>query len=77
MVLLHLLLTVPGPVIRLTGGTNPSEGRVEVFYNGTWGTVCEDNADLTVGDVVCHELGYLRALRVYGQAVFGPGSGQV
>ena len=55
------------------------EGRVEVFYNGTWGTVCDDNveSDLVVGDVVCRELGYLRALRVYGQAVYGAGSGRV
>ena len=52
---------------------------MEVFYNGTWGTVCDDNAesDLAVGDVVCRELGYLRALRVYGQAVYGAGIGQV
>ena len=71
------LLVAPGPVIRLTGGNTPNEGRVEVFYNGTWGTVCDDSADLNVGDVVCRELGHKRALRVYGNAVFGPGTGRV
>ena len=71
------LRAAPGPVIRLTGGNTPNEGRVEVFYNGTWGTVCDDSADLNVGDVVCRELGHERALRVYGDAVFGPGTGKV
>ena len=55
------------------------EGRIEVFHNGSWGTVCDDTlgSDLAIGDVVCKELGYLRAVRVYSQAVFGEGSGQV
>lgn len=50
---------------------------MEVFYNGIWGTVCDDNVNLAVGDVVCRELGYLRALRVYRSAVYGQGSGKV
>ena len=50
---------------------------MEVFHNGSWGTVCDDNINLAVGDVVCKELGHLRALRVYGRAVYGPGIGRV
>lgn len=71
------LLTAPGPVVRLIGGDTPSEGRVEVFYNGTWGTVCDDEVTLNTGDVICRELGHDRALRVHGNAIFGPGSGKV
>lgn len=33
-------------VIRLVGGRSMKEGRVEIFHNGEWGTVCEEKWDL-------------------------------
>ena len=61
--------------IRLVNGASANEGRVEVFLFGQWGTVCDyawDHADATV---VCHEVGYLRAVEAPRSAAFGAGSG--
>ena len=69
--------------IRLVGGDSPLEGRVEIFLLGQWGTVCDNRYsygrliywDLADATVVCHQLGYLRAVGSPRAAAFGVGSG--
>ena len=45
-------------MIRLYGGANPSDGRLEVFHNQQWGTVCDDGFDQADARVICFQLGY-------------------
>ncbi len=46
--------------IRLVGGTNPREGRVEVCYNEQYGTVCDLGFGTEEARVICGKLGFSR-----------------
>ncbi|XP_067857570.1 deleted in malignant brain tumors 1 protein-like [Heptranchias perlo] len=64
--------------MRLMNGQHRCEGRVEVFYNGTWGTVCSENLDVKDAEVICKQLqcGPLRSVE-YDTRLFGKGSGPI
>ena len=47
-----------GTKIRLSNGIRSTEGRLEVFHNNAWGTVCSDNFDTIDAATICKILGY-------------------
>ena len=63
--------------MRLAGGSSYDEGRLEVNYNGEWGTVCDDGWDDTDAGVVCRQLGFGSSGTAIGLAGFGQGSGSI
>ena len=52
-------------------------GRIEIFYNGTWGTICDDGWNMNAAKVACRQLGYNYSLRVLKRRDVPDGSGQI
>ena len=60
----------------MVNGTNEKEGRLEIYWNNQWSTVCDDFWDDNDATVICKQLGYSRgSARV--SAYFGEGSGLI
>ena len=56
--------------IRLADGPTAYEGRLEIYYNGEWGTVCDDGWTVRDAHVVCRELGYGQHVRTLINTVY-------
>ena len=56
--------------IRLQDGAEFWEGRVEIFYDGSWNTICDDSWDILDARVVCRMLGYNNAAAAHSRAYF-------
>ncbi|CAH2291680.1 galectin-3-binding [Pelobates cultripes] len=63
--------------VRLAGGNGTAQGRVEVYHDGQWGTICDDEWDMKDASVVCRALGFSGAIRAEMGGVFPPGSGTI
>ena len=72
-----LILDLEGAVRLVDGVAGPNEGRVEVFHNDQWGTVCDDGWDVIDAGIVCQQLGYAGATSANGNAFFGLGVGPI
>jgi len=57
-------------------GDSGSRGRLEVYHNGTWGTVCNNGFTDAAARVVCYSLGYGHTGLFVGSS-YGGGSGRV
>ena len=62
--------------VRLVGGSTDLEGRVEIYHNNEWGTVCDDRFVSEDAEVVCRQLG-LTGGEARTRAAFGAGSGTI
>lgn len=63
--------------MRLVNGGNRCLGRIEVKFQGRWGTVCDDNFNINHASVVCKQLECGSAVSFSGSANFGEGSGPI
>ena len=76
--LFFTILNTESLPIRLVGGSNVNEGRVEIYFNKTWSTVCHNYWQTEDAMVVCRQLGLPQSnAQPVGDSVFGQGSGQI
>ena len=76
--ILHLKFLDKTVAIQLRGTESSNGiGRVEVFYNGQWGTICRDGWDMNNTDVVCRELGFEYSIKTLQRGRYRKGTGPI
>ncbi|KAM5126280.1 scavenger receptor cysteine-rich domain-containing group B protein-like [Mantella aurantiaca] len=63
--------------VRLAGGSGPCQGRVELLYNQTWGTLSDEHWDIRAGDVICRQLKCGPSVEALKGDAFGTSTGHV
>lgn len=63
--------------VRLAGSTSDNSGRVEIYYEGQWGTICDHYWSYYDATVICRQLGYDGVETYYSGSMFGQGSGAI
>ncbi|XP_051508053.1 lysyl oxidase homolog 3B-like isoform X1 [Myxocyprinus asiaticus] len=54
-----------------------NEGRIEVFFKGEWGTICDDDFSLASAHILCRQLGFVSATGWTHSAKYGKGTGKI
>ncbi|KAM4598339.1 scavenger receptor cysteine-rich domain-containing protein DMBT1-like [Polymixia lowei] len=65
------------PEVRLVNGASRCSGRVEIYHDNDWGTICHDDWDMNDGDAVCRQLDCGKAVAVKQAGYFGMGTGRM
>jgi deleted-in-malignant-brain-tumors protein 1 len=76
---IHVVICENGE-LRLVGGSTNLEGRLEVCWNETWGTVCDGFWSTSDAKVACRQLGFSTrsgSYTAYSNAHFGEGEGPI
>ena len=64
------------PEVRLVNGPSMWQGRVEIYHNGVWGTVCDDFFGREEAEVICRQMGASRGFALT-DCQYGEGTGQI
>nr|XP_039256746.1 deleted in malignant brain tumors 1 protein-like [Styela clava] len=63
--------------VRIVSGNGINEGRVEIYHEKVWGTICDDSWDIKDAEVVCRMMGFPEAKSAPVRAYYGKGVGQI
>ena len=70
-------LAVKEGTIRLVNGNTNLQGRLEIYHNNTWGTICDDSFDILDANVACRQLGFSSAINYANSFYNGQASGKI
>ena len=73
-----IIILAPGPLsVRLQGSPYVSVGRLELWRNEMWGSVCNEHFTIEAANVVCRQLGFDQALDYTPGGYFGQSTGPI
>ena len=61
-------------VLRLVDGDHSASGRLDIYYNDEWGSICDDKFDRNDAKVACRHLGFLYAAGIIQDESFARGT---